>query len=158
MRRERWDERLVLPLSASSNTIENMEQNVKSLSMTLKGSPSCARRQLLNNRELRETVRVIPGFWRRCLCDDILFQLHEGMRALGKTWYTNRHSAYSTVDFPLHEAPKLLDQNVRRHLRHHLLQKLARSNGFADADDLFFKDANNEKKSSSQEGQRYVLL
>ena len=57
--------------------------------------------------------------------------------------------------FPLHEATRLLDQNVRRQLRNRLLAKLAKSNGFAAADDLFFKDLFFVKYSTrTPEGER----
>lgn len=61
------------------------------------------------------------------------------MVALRLTWHQGRHSAYSTTDLPLHEVPKL-DCFLRRHLRRHLLDRVAPSFGFSSGDDLYFKD------------------
>ena len=137
-----WDERCVLPVSVSGSTLAKLEYNVQNLSVEehlgFETSPYCRRKRFLNNKALRESVHVLPQLWKPDVCADILGKLHEEMKRLNKGWYTKRHAAYSTVDLPLYEIPKL-DHNIRRFLRKHLMVDMARRFGF-EADDLFFKD------------------
>ncbi|QDZ22432.1 Fe2OG dioxygenase domain-containing protein [Chloropicon primus] len=141
-----WDERRVLPTrfgvrgeGRGLNTLEEVESSFRERVHVEEDSPAARRKRLLNDASLKRKVLVLEGFWTRKMCNDVLMCLREEMTGLGIGWHTKRHSAYSTVDLPLLEVPKL-DSKLRRVLWRTLLSELAARFGFLSESDLFFKD------------------
>ena len=145
-----WDERSELPRFPPSRAasgdracagkhLDDLEYDYRNYSLRDSRSPSSRRTRLLRDEELRTSVVVVREMWKRALCEDILLCLRCEMEETGRAWHTKRHNAYSTVDLPLLELPRL-DSRLRGALRRTLLSELAARYGFSSSSDLFFKD------------------
>ena len=136
-----WDERAAIPRfeNQKSSKLDDLELHCENVQLEDEASPTARRRRVISVRELKERVLVVPKVWSRDVCEGIMRRLREGMSATGQTWHTKRHSAYSTVDFPL-EALPALDARLRPKVRERVLTLIARHYEFATHWDLFFKD------------------